>query len=487
MIDTKALRQKILDLAFQGKLTEQLPEDGTGEELFQQIQEEKRRLEDEGKIKKNKPLPQIDETEIPFEIPESWKWTRIKDVCIKIVDGDHNPPPGINEKTEYIMLSAQNIIDDQIGNLEKVRYLSKDVFILENTRTNLEEGDILLTIVGTIGRSCVYTGDNHYCFQRSVAVITTRLFPKYLKYVFDSSYIQQYMSKNATGDAQLGFYLNKLEKLVIPIPSYSEQIRIVNTIESFISYLHKIDELKKKYEDNLSSLKSKLIDAAIQGKLTEQLPEDGTAEELYQQIQQEKRKLVAEGKIKKQKLLSSVSDGEKLFDIPENWIWVRWGNVINIVSARRVHQSDWKKEGIPFYRAREIAKLAEFGFVNNELFISEELFNEFSKTGVPQPGDLMVTGVGTLGRTYVVGKGDRFYYKDASVLCFENYGKIDPYYLAFVMRSDMMKQQIGSNSSGTTVDTLTMVRMVMYLLPLPPLAEQKRIVARLEELLPLCE
>ena len=86
-----------------------------------------------------------------------------------------------------------------------------------------------------------------------------------------------------------------------------------------------------------------------------------------------------------------------------------------------------------------------------------------------------------------MGKGDRFYYKDASVLCFENYGKIDPYYLAFVMRSDMMKQQIGSNSSGTTVDTLTMVRMVMYLLPLPPLAEQKRIVARLEELLPLCE
>ena len=163
---------------------------------------------------------------------------------------------------------------------------------------------------------------------------------------------------------------------------------------------------------------------------------------------------------------------------------MRFGSVINIVSARRVHQSDWKNEGIPFYRAREIARLAEEGYVDNELYISQKLYDEFSKSGVPQPGDLMVTAVGTLGKTYIVRKGDKFYYKDASVLCFENYAKLFPDFVKLLMESQLMKQQINSNSSGTTVATLTMERMAKYIIPLPPLAEQKRIVSKLKSLLP---
>ena len=157
------------------------------------------------------------------------------------------------------------------------------------------------------------------------------------------------------------------------------------------------------------------------------------------------------------------------------------------MSARRVHQSEWKKEGIPFYRAREIAKLAADGYVDNDLYISQELYDEFAKSGVPHEGDLMVTAVGTLGKTYIVKSSDCFYYKDASVICFENYAHLSPQYLKYLMESELMKNQIKSNSSGTTVATLTMVRANEYLIPLPPLAEQKRIVAKLEELLPLCE
>ena len=185
--------------------------------------------------------------------------------------------------------------------------------------------------------------------------------------------------------------------------------------------------------------------------------------------------------------MAEISEDEIPFDIPESWKWVRWGEVINIVSARRVHQSDWKSEGIPFYRAREIVKLAENGFVDNELFISEELFEELSKSGVPHSGDLMVTAVGTLGKTYIVRPEDHFYYKDASVICFENFGHILPEYLKYLMASELMRKQIKSNSGGTTVSTLTMVRMAEYILPFPPLAEQKRIVAKIEELLPLVD
>ena len=234
-------------------------------------------------------------------------------------------------------------------------------------------------------------------------------------------------------------------------------------------------------------LRASILQYAIQGKLVEQRPEEGTGEELYQQIQAEKQRLIQEKKIKKEKPLVEISEDEIPFDIPESWKWVRWGEVINIVSARRVHQSDWKSEGIPFYRAREIVKLAENGFVDNELFISEELFEELSKSGVPHSGDLMVTAVGTLGKTYIVRPEDHFYYKDASVICFENFGHILPEYLKYLMASELMRKQIKSNSGGTTVSTLTMGRMAEYILPFPPLAEQKRIVAKIEELLPLVD
>ena len=231
-------------------------------------------------------------------------------------------------------------------------------------------------------------------------------------------------------------------------------------------------------------LKSSILQLAIQGKLVEQRPEEGTGEELYQQIQAEKKRLIQEGKIKREKPLPEIAEDEVPFEIPESWKWVQWGEIVNIVSARRVHQSDWKMEGIPFYRAREIAKLATDGYVENELFISQELYEEFSKSGVPKEGDLMVTAVGTVGKTYIVRDKDHFYYKDASVICFENYAHVCPEYLKYLMESELMKSQIRSNSGGTTVATLTMVRMVEYLMPLPPLAEQKRIVAKIEELLP---
>ena len=175
-------------------------------------------------------------------------------------------------------------------------------------------------------------------------------------------------------------------------------------------------------------------------------------------------------------------DDEIPFDVPETWAWARLGSVMNVVSARRVHQSDWKKSGIPFYRAREIVKLAEYGFVDNDLFISQELYNDFSKSGVPHENDLMVTAVGTIGKTYVVQPSDVFYYKDASVVCFENFSNIDASYMKLLMESPFMIEQIRDNSAGTTVDTITIIKANQYLLPIPPLAEQLRIVERIEKL-----
>ena len=175
------------------------------------------------------------------------------------------------------------------------------------------------------------------------------------------------------------------------------------------------------------------------------------------------------------------------FDIPESWEWVRLQNICNVVSARRVHQSDWKTSGIPFYRAREIGVLADKGKVDNDLFVSEELYNDFAKSGVPHPGDLMVTAVGTLGKVYVVQPKDRFYYKDASVICFENFGRIIPEYLQLVMMSPYMTSLIKSKSTGTTVGTITIVCAKQYLIPIPPLDEQRKIIKRFDDLKLLIE
>ena len=228
------MQKSILQMAIQGKLVPQLPEEGTGEELFQQIQAEKQRSIKAGTIQKEKPLPEITDDEIPFDIPENWVWVRLRQICTKIVDGDHNPPAGVKYRTEFLMLSAQNINQNQLVHLDKVRYLTEDVFRKENERTKAEKGDILLTTVGTLGRSCIYEGNYNISFQRSVSVISTLIFNHYLKFVFDSPFIQQHMVRNATGTAQKGFYLNQVENLIIPLPPLAEQKRIVAKLEEIL-------------------------------------------------------------------------------------------------------------------------------------------------------------------------------------------------------------------------------------------------------------
>lgn len=473
MIDTQAIRKKVLDLALRGKLTEQRPEDGTAAELYRQIITE-------NKYRKNgKSIQQypIEEEMIPCSIPDNWIWTKVGNL-ITLVSGTDFKPEDYNEAGNGLpyMTGASNIDGDQL-------IINRWTTVPRNISY---KGDLLLVCKGSGFGKLVLNNVPEVHIARQFMAIRPfdGLNVNYIKAVMENSFNT---IKEAGKGLIPGVDRETVLNLYLPLPPLAEQQRIVEKIESLFSVLCTIDTLQSQYQDNLATLKSKIIDAGIQGKLTEQLPEDGTAEELYHQIQQEKLALEKAGKIKKSKPLPPISDEEKPFDIPDNWKWVRWGDIVNIVSARRVHQSDWKNNGIPFYRAREIAKLAETGYVDNDLFISEELYNEYAESGVPRYGDLMVSAVGTLGKTYVVQPDDKFYYKDASVLCFENYGKVSPYYLSYLMRSQLMKKQIESNSGGTTVDTLTMVRMVQYILPLPPLAEQKRIVTKLEELLPLCE
>lgn len=305
--------------------------------------------------------------------------------------------------------------------------------------------------------------------------------------------------KKGEGGAQPNISREKLISHLMPIPPLAEQNRIVEKIQRLLPLVEKYSN-NQLLQDKLNSeitdkLRKSILQEAIQGKLVPQITEEGTAQELLEQIKAEKQNLVKEGKLKKSALATSVifrGDDNKYwekkgttcecidedipFDIPKSWAWARLETILNTGSARRVHAKDWRQAGIPFYRAREIGKLADEGFVDNELYIDLSLYEDFSSSGVPLPNDLMITAVGTLGKVYIVKESDKFYYKDGSVLCLANKYGLCAEYLKMVIESPFFKGQYRQESQGTTVATLTMVRLQKYFIPIPPLQEQYRIV-----------
>ena len=252
------------------------------------------------------------------------------------------------------------------------------------------------------------------------------------------------------------------------------------------------------------ALRQKILDLAIRGKLVPQDPNDEPAEVLFERIREQKQQMFKEGKLKKKDIKNDTiifkgednlhyekfQDGtvkciedEIPFEVPEGWSWCRLRDLLNVCSSKRVLQSDWKNEGIPFYRAREIVKLSENDFVENDLFISKEHYLELEKNyGIPQSGDLMVSGVGTIGKVYIVKPEDQFYYKDASVLCFENRNKmLVSKFAKILLESSFVQLQMRENSKGTTVDTITISAAMNYLCIVPPQNEQVRIVAAVQQ------
>lgn len=164
-----------------------------------------------------------------------------------------------------------------------------------------------------------------------------------------------------------------------------------------------------------------------------------------------------------------------------SWQTTKLENLFDVGSAKRVLKAQWQSEGVPFYRGREITKLSSQGYVDNELFITEELYSEYKdKYGVPAVGDIMITAIGTIGNSYIVKEDDKFYYKDASVLCLKKTSDVDSRFIDYWLKSTNMRCQL-SEGNGATVDTLTITKMKSLNIALPSLLEQKRIVAILDE------
>jgi len=487
VIDTKALRSRILDLAIQGKLTEQLPSDGTAEELYQQIQAEKQALIKEGKIKKEKPLPEISADEIPFEIPSNWKLVRFGTLA-QVISGTSYKKHEITSSGIRI-LRGGNIVNNELVYDESDVFLSNDFYSEEKT---IKTGDVLIVAsTGSdtgIGRAgIVRVNDNQAqigAFLRIVRAITNDI-SDYMDIFFLSSRYTNHIRAQAKGTNINNVKESYITQMTFPLPPLAEQKRIVERVEEIFRLLDTIDEAQEKYSADSQILKAKLITAGIQGKLTKQLPSDGTAEELYQQIQAEKQKLIKEGKLKKEKPLPPVSPEEVPFEIPENWMWVRLVDITTKITSGSTPPGGKKgnsyvPQGFCFFREQNIYNdgIHHDGMV----YISEELLNTRENSTV-LPNDILlnITG-GSIGRCAIIpddfGKGSI----NQHILIIRLVEKEMINYIHDLLCSPYYQGIIKSKVVGDK-DGFSGGRCKATLIPLPPLVEQKRIADVLEKAL----
>ena len=467
MMDTKALRQKILDLAIHGKLVPQDPNDEPASVLLERIKAEKERLIKEGKIKRSKKSAKSSDTpHYPYLLPNGWEWCNLEDIVCEL-------KYGTSEKS----LSVGKIAVLRMGNITNVGTIDYSNLVYSSNNEDiklysLEKDDLLFNRTNSsewVGKTAIYKKEQPAIYAGYLIRIRPILiFSDYLNTVMNSSYYRNWCY-NVKTDAvnQSNINAQKLSQLMIPIPPLKEQERIVVEVAKWISLIDTIKNSKEDLQTTIKQAKSKILNLAIHGKLVPQDPNDEPAIELLKRINPD---------------FTPCDNGHYTFDVPSGWITTNLGSIFNVVSAKRILKSDWKHSGVPFYRAREIAKLSIYGLVDNELYISEEHYNSLKeKFPVPKASDIMISAVGTIGKCYIVKESDKFYYKDASVLCLCNDYQINAKYIYHIMRSEYMLKQMYDNSKGTTVDTITIEKAKQYILPLPPLAEQQRIVAKIEE------
>ena len=335
----------------------------------------------------------------------------------------------------------------------------------------LNEGDLLICARNgsrnLVGKCALITELCEPTSFGAFMAVCRSIFNPWIYFVLNSNYFNQYLNdSNSTAINQVTQKM--LLSFLIPLPPIKQQKRIVTEVENWISVIDGIEKGKDYIVELISQTKSKILNLAIHGKLVPQDPADEPASELLKRVNPNSE---------------ITSDNEQYGNIPQGWLLINLGFIFDAVSAKRIMKSDWKSEGVPFYRAREIVKLSEYGRVENELFIDSEYYTELKdKYGIPQCGDIMLSAVGTIGKCYIVRSNDKFYYKDASVLCLRNIHNLNSKYFSMLFSSSLLKNQMSENSKGTTVDTITLEKLKSYVIPLPPLAEQHRIVAKIEEL-----
>ena len=478
------LKNSILQLAIQGKLVEQRPEEGTAGELFARIQEEKQRLIKAGKIKKEKALPEIAEEEKPFEIPESWMWIRVGN-CGSWGSGATPSRTNLEYYNGTIPWLKTGDLNDGVV-VKTPEHITQ--LALEKTSVRLNPvGSVLMAMYGaTIGKLGIL-GIEATTNQACCACIPYEgIYNKYLFY-FLMAFRNKFI-KMGEGGAQPNISKEKIVNTLFSLPPFAEQKRIVVKIEELLPYIDRYEQAWGKLEQFNSrfpeDMKKSLLQYAIQGKLVEQRPEEGTAEELFAQIQAEKQQLIKAGKIKKEKPLPEITDDEKPFEIPECWKWVRLQQIGELSRGRsqkrpRNDPSLFVNGTFPFIQTGDVAR------ANGHISHWTTMYNQdgVSQSRIWPSGTVCLTIAANIGDVAILDFDACF---PDSVVGFNAYRPIisNEFFMYVLM---CYKTILDKLSRSTAQKNINIEILSQIAFPLPPLAEQNRIVEKLEQLLPLCE
>lgn len=467
-MNAQDLKNSILQLAIQGKLVEQREEEGTAKELLQQIEVEKEQLLKDKIIKKRKPLPEISADEIPFDIPESWEWVSLNQIAI--ITGGYAFKSTNFSDVGIRVIRISDFNERGFVNTKIVKHTYNDS--LEMFLVNVN--DILLCMTGgTVGKSLFVKEITEPIMtnQRVATIkIIDKVIPDYINYTILSPVIQSIIksSKNSTND---NISMNTIKEFPIPLPPIEEQKRIVAKIEELMPFLDKYDKaysevvkLNKKFPEDVQK---SILQYAVQGNLVEQREEDGTAEELYKQIQGEKKKLIAEGKIKKTKALPEITEDEIPFEIPESWKWVRFGDVMINRNSERIPLSVSQREKLDkiydYYGASGVIdKVDNYIFDEKLMLIGEDGANLLTRS---KPIAFIADGKYWVNNhAHVIGCGD--------------YVLLE--YVMYYINAISLAKFV----TGTAQPKMNQANLNSIPVPLAPLEEQKRIVNKIEVLLP---
>ncbi|SDI57944.1 restriction endonuclease subunit S [Proteiniclasticum ruminis] len=472
-MNAQDLKNSILQLAIQGKLVEQREEEGTAKELLEKIDIQKNQLAKEGKIKKQKALPEIKEDEIPFDIPESWEWVRIGEIG-EIVGGG-TPKTGNSEfwnggNIPWLTPADMKFVPGKyVENGE--RFITEKGLKGSSARL-MPRGTIIYSSRAPIGYIAIANNDlaTNQGFK-SLVPYELRI-NEYMYYCLISR-TNEIISR-ASGTTFKEISGSEFGLTVVPLPPLEEQKRIVAKIEELMPYVEKynaayseVEVLNKKFPEDMQK---SILQYAIQGKLVEQREEDGTAEDLYKQIQDEKKKLIKEGKIKKTKEPPEITEDEIPYDIPENWKWVRFGDVMINRDSERIPLSVSHREKLEkiydYYGASGVIdKVDKFIFDEKLMLIGEDGANLLTRS---KPIAFLAEGKYWVNNhAHVIDCGDYIH-------------------LEFVMYY-INAISLAKYVTGTAQPKMNQANLNTIPVPLPPILEQKRIVEKIEEIIPYVE
>ena len=518
----KRLRELILTLAMQGKLVSQNSQDRPASELLKEIEAEKKRLIKEKKIKKSKPLPEITPDEIPYDLPDSWKWVRLGNL-VQLLNGRAY-------KRSELLDSGTPVL--RVGNLfTSNKWYYSNLSLDENKY--IDKGDLIYAWSASFN-PFIWNGDKviyHYHIWKIKFYIEIFLYKEYFyNYLLGAT---EKIKSSGNGIAMIHITKERMEKFLVPLPPLEEQHRIVEKIDRLMEKVDRLEKLQVKRDrqqlnihaaasdrllnapdknsfndawnfiqnnfnqlysvtENISELRKTILQLAVMGKLVPQDLNDPPASKLLTKIEAEKKRLIKEGKIKKQKPLQEIKPEEVPYDLPKSWEWSRLGNLILQMDA------GWSPKCEIFPALDDEWGVLKTTSVQPLLFQPYEN-KSLPKTLKPKPesevkeGDILITRAGPKNRVgicCVVKEVRPYLMLSDKIIRFKIFGNlIDSYYCALCLNIGFGAYQIDKMKSGMAESqmNISQAKIKKIFIPLPPLPEQHRIVAKVDRLMALCD